>query len=284
MKQLMNKGKGRTKHNTQSTKGAAVKKKARPMGPMTTEHEKWDEFIDQLYGADGCNFHLADPNDSASTTWTCDSTGTFVISRRLLTEMGLTPTEIGESIEYFGRNGGYCDCEVFLNVDPFRVEDERVDEEMSVVTETLSEREKAAIEEQPNFGKLSSDATVESAAKRAYERAKDHAARGGARGAYPGEMLASPVLRMRDPAKGYAPDNVEFVCLAVLLLEEAGFPIEEVVAFFDSAKHGRRAGIRTDDASTAGSVPGAAVTGSVTSAEDRLRPEDNEGGGKVPCP
>ena len=92
-------------------------KTAWPMGPMTVEHERWDEFIDSLLGAGGCDFHLVNPNDGTSATWTCDGTDVFAISRRILAKMGLTANEVEQSISYFMRNGGFCDCEVWLNVD-----------------------------------------------------------------------------------------------------------------------------------------------------------------------
>jgi hypothetical protein len=96
-----------------------LQKPARPMGPMTVEHQQWDEFVDELLGVEGCNFHLVNPNDSTSVTWTCDSTDGFPISRRILAEMGFTPNEIEQSISYFMRIGGCYDCEVWLNVDQF---------------------------------------------------------------------------------------------------------------------------------------------------------------------
>ena len=90
---------------------------ARPMGPMTADHEQWDEFIDRLAGIGGCDFHLVDPNDSTSAAWTCDGTDAFPIARRILADMGLTPYEVEQSISYSMGNGGCCDCEVWLNVD-----------------------------------------------------------------------------------------------------------------------------------------------------------------------
>ena len=87
------------------------------MGPMTVDHEQWDEFIDRLAGIGGCDVHLVNPKDSTSATWTCDGTDAFPISRRILADMGLTPNEVEQSISYFMGNGGCCDCEVWLNVD-----------------------------------------------------------------------------------------------------------------------------------------------------------------------
>lgn len=86
---------------------------------MSPEHADWQEFIKQLEGPEGCNFrkHKAD----GRTIWDCSgASGVTSIghehSRRILTAMGLTQAEIAESLEYFQEHGGYCDCEVLLNV------------------------------------------------------------------------------------------------------------------------------------------------------------------------
>ena len=98
------------------TNGPGVQKTGSQTGPMTIDHERWDEFYDELIGPDGCNVHLTDPKDRTSSKWTCDHTDAFSISRRILAGMGLTATEIEESIEYFHRRGAFCDCEVFVNL------------------------------------------------------------------------------------------------------------------------------------------------------------------------
>jgi hypothetical protein len=116
VEQMTSKGRANMKRETKGGKTSAVKKPTRP-GPMTVEHEHWGKFIDFLLGADGCNFHRLDPNDAGSLTWTCDGTDAYPISRRILAEMGLTPDDIDQSVEYFRRNGAYCDCEVVLNID-----------------------------------------------------------------------------------------------------------------------------------------------------------------------
>jgi len=63
------------------------------------------------------------------------------------------------------------------------------------------------------------------------ERAKDHTARGGERGMYPGEKLRTPVLLKVDPSKGYVQGNVEMVHLGISLLYERGFSFEDIVDF-----------------------------------------------------
>jgi hypothetical protein len=63
------------------------------------------------------------------------------------------------------------------------------------------------------------------------ERATDHAAKGGARGIYPGENLRTPVVLMIDPSKGYVESNVEVVQLGTSILYEFGFSFEDIVDF-----------------------------------------------------
>lgn len=117
------------------TNEARVQKTGSQTGPMTRDHERWDEFYDQLIGPEGCNFHLTDPNDRTSADWTCDSTDAFPISRRILREMRLTPDQIEQSIAYFRQLGACCDCEIFLNLD-------RLSLKKRVGVEAANERER----------------------------------------------------------------------------------------------------------------------------------------------
>ena len=66
-------------------------------GIMTPEHPRWNEFCDQL--------------EKLLGRWGCSGDG---LSRRLLIEMGCN---VEASLAFFRDNGGYCDCEVLLNVD-----------------------------------------------------------------------------------------------------------------------------------------------------------------------
>jgi hypothetical protein len=83
---------------------------------MSPNHPQWDEFLEELDGPQGCNFHLAVPDDQNSLRWTCVSGKERPLSRRILAEMGLTPMEIEATLSYFSQHGGYCDCEVLFNV------------------------------------------------------------------------------------------------------------------------------------------------------------------------
>jgi Protein of unknown function (DUF2695) len=64
---------------------------------LTTESNRWDEFADRL---------LADGR--------CD--GDHRYAKQIMNEMG--NIDIPASIEFFEEHGGYCDCEILLNVDP----------------------------------------------------------------------------------------------------------------------------------------------------------------------
>jgi hypothetical protein len=83
---------------------------------MSPSHPQWDEFLGKLDGPQGCNFHLAVPDDQKSLRWTCFSGKERPLSRRILAEMGLTPMEIEASLSYFSEHGGCCDCEILFNV------------------------------------------------------------------------------------------------------------------------------------------------------------------------
>jgi hypothetical protein len=57
----------------------------------------WEEFEDKLDDLEECN----DTLDS---------------SKAILKNMGYSDNEIGEICQWFELNGGYCDCEVVMNV------------------------------------------------------------------------------------------------------------------------------------------------------------------------
>ncbi|MBO0684387.1 MAG: DUF2695 domain-containing protein [Candidatus Dormibacteraeota bacterium] len=70
-------------------------------------HPRWEEFIDRLSGAEGCNFQ---------TSWTCYGGRDKRFSRRILARMGLTEEAIKVCLAYFQDHGGHCDCEVVFNL------------------------------------------------------------------------------------------------------------------------------------------------------------------------
>ena len=75
--------------------------------PISPRHPRWEEFLDRLRGPEGCNFQ---------TTWTCCGGTDKRYSRKILADMGLSPRAIEASLAAFEDHGGYCDCEVVLNL------------------------------------------------------------------------------------------------------------------------------------------------------------------------
>lgn len=63
-----------------------------------SDHTHWDEFVDRFEELD----------------YECDHT--FNHSKKILQDMGYSDSEIEVICEWFGEKGGYCDCEVHLNV------------------------------------------------------------------------------------------------------------------------------------------------------------------------
>lgn len=72
---------------------------------ITTTHERWSEFYGRLAAAVG------DPASSG-----CTDSMDRPMARRALAAMGFSEREIGSSLDYFEQHGGYCDCEILLNV------------------------------------------------------------------------------------------------------------------------------------------------------------------------
>ena len=73
-----------------------------PNVPMTNEHPLWGKFIDEL--------------DAALDTTACKGGESKVLARKILREMGLDKDAVRESCRWFETWGGYCDCEVAMNV------------------------------------------------------------------------------------------------------------------------------------------------------------------------
>jgi hypothetical protein len=73
---------------------------------MLPRHRRWNRFVDRLVGAEGCDVQPAH--------WTCF--GDLRFTKKILEDMGLDEASIQVSITYFKDHGGYCDCEVLLNV------------------------------------------------------------------------------------------------------------------------------------------------------------------------
>lgn len=83
---------------------------------MTTEHPKWEEFIERLEGPEGCDFKEIGEGTGFDLQWTCGGGQDKSHAQKILTDMGFTWEEIEESCAYFDNHGGYCDCEILFNV------------------------------------------------------------------------------------------------------------------------------------------------------------------------
>ena len=83
------------------------------LGTMTTANPRWGEFVARLWGPEGCDFReTADGN----LTWNC-SAHTRDRAAAILRDMGATDEDLLATLDYFDAKGGYCDCEILLNVD-----------------------------------------------------------------------------------------------------------------------------------------------------------------------
>lgn len=81
---------------------------------MTPEHPRWNEFITRLEGPEGCNVHLKDPTDPKSVVWTCGGGDEKSFASKILNTM--FEIDVKKSLEFFEEKGGFCDCEILLNV------------------------------------------------------------------------------------------------------------------------------------------------------------------------
>ena len=91
-------------------------------GLLTPDHELWVWFIDRLCGPDGCDYQ-------EDGSWICKGSGTSGVhgkpeslpfSTKILEDFKRAGygIDVEGTIDYFIENGGHCDCEVVLNIDP----------------------------------------------------------------------------------------------------------------------------------------------------------------------
>ena len=78
---------------------------------MTPEHELWQEFVDRLSGPEGCNISK---DNNGDLKWYC-SGGSQTKAIAILES--IPGINVEKSLLYFEEHGGYCDCEILLNVD-----------------------------------------------------------------------------------------------------------------------------------------------------------------------
>lgn len=81
---------------------------------MTPEHPQWNEFIALLLGEEGMNAHQ---EDERGWVWTCYGGNDKRFATAVL-EKHFPEVDVPATLAFFEENGGYCDCEIFFNVDP----------------------------------------------------------------------------------------------------------------------------------------------------------------------
>lgn len=75
---------------------------------MTTKHPRWHEFCERLGGSECCAF-------TGDLTWRCTGDTDKPYAHAVLATM--PEIDIDASMAYFEAHGGYCDCEILMNVD-----------------------------------------------------------------------------------------------------------------------------------------------------------------------
>jgi Protein of unknown function (DUF2695) len=76
---------------------------------ITPGHPRWEEFLERLTGPLGL--------DVRTGGWNCGGGEDKRHSRRFLLAMGLSSAAVEANLTFFERHRGYCDCEVWMNVE-----------------------------------------------------------------------------------------------------------------------------------------------------------------------
>jgi hypothetical protein len=85
----------------------------RRLSVMTRQHPRWEEFVVRLEGPEGLSFTLGPKRGQMRSR--CSGHTDRPYARSILTAMGGMNVE--GSMKYFEDHGGFCDCEILLNVD-----------------------------------------------------------------------------------------------------------------------------------------------------------------------
>ena len=78
---------------------------------MDKKHPAWKEFYERLDGKEGCNFRK---DNNGEIIWNCKGGRNKELAIAIMEK--ICNIDIKRSIEYFNKNGGYCDCEIIFNV------------------------------------------------------------------------------------------------------------------------------------------------------------------------
>jgi len=79
---------------------------------LTPDHPRWSEFFCRLTGPEGCNFRTY-PKARGGETWNCDHT----LAKSAVILASMEDVDVERTLDFFQEYGGYCDCEVVLNVE-----------------------------------------------------------------------------------------------------------------------------------------------------------------------
>ena len=108
------KGHAMTKTLVKPQTATPAKSTGRRLPLMTPRHPRWLEFWWQLKGAEGVRLELGPARGEYRSH--CAGGTDKRYARKILAAMG--GVDIEGSLTYFEMHGGYCDCEILLNVDP----------------------------------------------------------------------------------------------------------------------------------------------------------------------
>ncbi len=75
-------------------------------------HDRWEEFCERLAGPTGVNFRY---DEAGELCWDCDSSE-IIYAVRILQLMGFDQDSIHASLDYYRDHGGFCDCEILINI------------------------------------------------------------------------------------------------------------------------------------------------------------------------
>ena len=87
-----------------------------PLSVMTPQHPRWEEFVCRLAGPgpEGIDFTVGPGVNQISSRCAGGEDKTY--AHKLLTT--IHGVDVEASLAYFEEHGGYCDCEILINVDP----------------------------------------------------------------------------------------------------------------------------------------------------------------------